>query len=114
MLQHPMLRLAILNQDYVLLITLVNITYQSGDQYLTFIHSWDSGLWWVLYILLFFFFLRQLFKVVFRVVLATLNKIFFRAYIADQFLVPMKVSFFSNLSFCPSFKSLLLLLSLLI
>ena len=112
MLQHPMLRLAILNQDYVLLITLVNITYQSGDQYLTFIHSWDSGLWWVLYILLFLFFFLA--AVVFRVVLVTLNKIFFRAYIADQFLVPMKVSFFSNLSFCPSFKSLLLFLSLLI
>ena len=34
---------ATLNQSYVLFITLVNITYQSGDQYLLFIHSWDSS-----------------------------------------------------------------------
>ena len=32
-----------LNQSYVLFITLVNITYQSGDQYLPSIHSWDSS-----------------------------------------------------------------------
>ena len=30
---------ATLNQSYVLLITLVNITYQSGDQYLPSIYS---------------------------------------------------------------------------
>ena len=34
-----------LNQSYVLFITFVNITYQSGDQYLPSIHSWDSGTW---------------------------------------------------------------------
>ena len=39
-----------LNQSYVLFITLVNITYQSGDQYLPSIHSWDSSPWQVLYI----------------------------------------------------------------
>ena len=32
-----------LNQSYVLFITLVNITYKSGDQYLPFIHNRDSG-----------------------------------------------------------------------
>ena len=44
-----------LNQSYVLFITLVNITYQSGDQYLPSIHSWDSSPWQVLYIPLFCF-----------------------------------------------------------
>ena len=44
-----------LNQSYVLFITLVNITYQSGDQYLPSIHSWDSSPWQVLYIPLFYF-----------------------------------------------------------
>ena len=34
-----------LNQSYVLFITLVNITYQSADQYLPSIHSWDSSTW---------------------------------------------------------------------
>ena len=34
-----------LNQSYVLFITLVNITYQSGDQHLLFIRSWDSSPW---------------------------------------------------------------------
>ena len=42
-----------LNQSYVLFITLVNITFQSGDQYLPSIHSWDSSPWQVLYIPLF-------------------------------------------------------------
>ena len=32
-----------LNKSYVLFIALVNITYQSGDQYLPSIHSWDSS-----------------------------------------------------------------------
>ena len=43
-----MLRLdinTILNQSYVLFSTLVNITYQSGDQYLLSIHFWDSSPW---------------------------------------------------------------------
>ena len=44
-----------LNQSYVLFITLVNITYQSGDQYLPSIHSWNSSPWQVLYIPLFCF-----------------------------------------------------------
>ena len=72
-----MLRLDInttLNQSYVLFSTLVNITYQSGDQYLLSIHFWDvnityqsgdqyllsihfweSSPWQVLYITLFLF-----------------------------------------------------------
>ena len=44
-----------LNQSYVLFITLVNITHQSGDQYLPSIHSWDSSPWQVLYVPLFCF-----------------------------------------------------------
>ena len=44
-----------LNQSYVLFITLVNITYQSGDQYLPSIHSWDSSPWQVVYIPLLLF-----------------------------------------------------------
>ena len=51
-----MLRLdanTILNQSYLLFITLVSITYQSEDQYLQSIHSWDSSPWQVLYIPLF-------------------------------------------------------------
>ena len=44
-----------LNQSYVLFITLVNITYQSRDQYLSSIHSWDGSPWQVLYIPLFCF-----------------------------------------------------------
>ena len=44
-----------LNESYVLFITLVNITYQSGDQYLPSIHSWDSRPWQVLHIPLFCF-----------------------------------------------------------
>ena len=46
---------ATLNQSYVLFITLVNISYQSGDQYLPSLHSWDSSPWQVLYIPLFCF-----------------------------------------------------------
>ena len=48
-----------LNQIYVLFITFVSMTYQSGDQYLPSIHSWDIGPWYVLYIPFFFF--RSLF-----------------------------------------------------
>ena len=46
-----------LNHSYLLFSTLVNITYQSLDQYLPSIHSWDSSTWQVLYIplLLIFF-----------------------------------------------------------
>ena len=43
----------ILNQSYVLFITLLNVTYQSGDKYLPSIHSWVSSPWQVLYIPLF-------------------------------------------------------------
>ena len=53
-----------LNQSYVFFIILVNITYQSGDQYLPSIHSWDSGSGLVLYIpffLILFFYSRLLF-----------------------------------------------------
>ena len=44
-----------LNRSYVLFITLVNITYQSEDQYLPSIHSWDSSPWQVLYMHCFVF-----------------------------------------------------------
>ena len=40
-------------ESYVLLITFVNITHQSVDQYLPSIHSWDSSPWQLLYIPLF-------------------------------------------------------------
>ena len=98
-----------LNQSYVLFITLVNITYQSGDHYLSSIHSWDSSAWQVVDIallLIFFFFL----------VAVILNCLSCSAFILqtrkkpNQFLIQIKVCFFSNLKFCPSFKSLLLLL----
>ena len=56
-----------LNQSYVLFITLVNITYQSGDQYLPSIHSWDSSPWQVFYFPLFCF--ACVFLTVCRVVL---------------------------------------------
>ena len=56
-----------LNQKYVLLIVLLNITYQSGDQYFPSIHSWDSSPWQVLYIPLFCF--ACVFLTVSRVVL---------------------------------------------
>ena len=83
-----------LNQSYVLFITLVNITYQSGDQYLPSIYSWNSSSWQVLHIpsfLILFFYSSNEYK-------------------PDQFLIQIKVYFFSNLWFCQSFKSLLLLL----
>ena len=38
-----------LSQSYVLFITLVNIRYQSRDQYLSSIHFWDSSPWHVTY-----------------------------------------------------------------
>ena len=44
-----------LNQSHLLFITLVNMTYQSGDHYLPSIHSCDSSPWQVLYIPLFCF-----------------------------------------------------------
>ena len=99
----------ILNQSYVLFITLVNITYQSRDQYLQSIHSWDSNPWQVLYIpfsLIFFSFLPAVvlnWLSCSACILQTRNK-------PNQFLIQIKVYFFSNLWFCPSFKSLLLLL----
>ena len=57
-----------LNQSYVLFITLVNIIYQSEDQYLPSIHSWHSRPWQVLHIPLFCF--VCVFLTVCRVVLA--------------------------------------------
>ena len=80
-----------LNQRYVLFNTFVNITYQRGDQYLPSIHSWDSGPWWVLYILLFCF--ACVFVTVCRVVL-----VFFKCIInLTSFL--FKSTFFSLLLF---------------
>ena len=99
-----------LNQSYVLFISLVNITYQSGDQYLPSIHSWDSSPWQVLYIPLFLIFVFCFPPALVlnclscsTCILQTCNK-------PNQFLIQVKVYFFSNLLFCPSFKSLLLLL----
>ena len=68
-----MLRLdanTILNQSYVLFITLVNITYQCGNQYLPSIHSWDSSPWQVLYIPLFL-----IFQTICRVVLVFFKRV---------------------------------------
>ena len=90
-----------LNKSYVLFITLVNITYQSRDQNLPSIHSWYSSAWQVLYIPLFCFCLNCLSCS--SCILHMKNK-------PNQFLVQIKVYFFTNLWFCPSFKSLLLLL----
>ena len=45
-----------LNQSYVFFITLLSITYQSRNQYLPSIHSWDRESWWVLCIPLFLIF----------------------------------------------------------
>ena len=60
-----------LNQSYVLFITLVNIIYQSGDQYLLSIHSWESSPWYVLYMPLFCF--VCVFLTVCRLVLLSFN-----------------------------------------
>ena len=85
-----------LNQSYVLLITLVNITYQSRDQYLPSIHFWDSSPWQVLHISLFLLFFSFLPDVVLNClscsacILQTRNK-------PNQFLIQIKVYFFSNL-----------------
>ena len=86
-----------LNQSYVLLITLINITHQSWDQYLPSIHSWDSSPWQVLYIPLFlrnffFFPLGRCFKLFVVQCLYSSN-----AYKPDQFFIQIKVYFTSNL-----------------
>ena len=74
-----------LNQSYVLF-----IIYQSVDQYLPSTHSWDSGLWQVLYIpLLLFFSPSCCFKLFSVQYLYSSN-----AYKPDQFLVLIKVSLF--------------------
>ena len=97
-----------LNQSYVLFITLANIKYQSGDQYLPSFHSWDSSPCQVLYIPFLKFFSPFLPAVVLNClscsacILQTRNK-------PNQFLIQIKGYFFSNLLFNPSFKSLLLL-----
>ena len=99
-----------LNQSYVLFITLVGITYQSGDQYLPSIYSWDSSPWQVLHIPFFFCFCFCFLPVV------VLNCLSCSACIPQMcnkpnlFLIQIKVSLFSNLWFCPTFKLLLLLL----
>ena len=94
-----------LNQSYVLFITLVNITYQSGDQYLPSIHSWDSSPWQVLYIPLFCF--VCVFLTVCRVVL-----VFFKCVInLTSFL--FKSSFISLSLFTRLFFTFFLLLLLI-
>ena len=60
-----------LNQSDVLFITLVNIIYQSRDQYLLSIHSWESSPWYVLYMPLFCF--VCVFLTVCRLVLLSFN-----------------------------------------
>ena len=84
-----------LNQSYVLFITLVNITYQSGDQYLPFIHSLDSSPWQVLFIplfLIFFFFSSsRCFKLFVVQCLYSSN-----VCKPDQFLILIKVYFLSH------------------
>ena len=77
-----------LNQSYVLFITLVNITYQSVDQYLPSIHSWHSSPRQVLYIPLFCF-LCVFFNCLLcsACILQMQNK-------PNQFLIQIKVYFF--------------------
>ena len=77
-----------LNQSYVLFITLVNITYQSGDQYLPSIHSWDSSPSQVLYIPLFCF------PCVFFQLLSCSACILQMRKKPNQFLIQIKVYFF--------------------
>ena len=78
-----------LNQSYVRFITLINITYQSRDQYFPSNHFWDSSPWQVLYILLFCF------VSVFWVVL-----VFFQMCSKpNQFLIQIKVYFYIILCF---------------
>ena len=79
-----------LNQSYVLFITLVNITYQSGDQYLPSIRYWNSCPWQVLYIPLFCFVCVCVFFNCFSCsawILQMRNK-------PNQFLIQIKVYFF--------------------
>ena len=82
-----------LNQSYVVVITLVYMTYLGGDQYLPSIHPW-----YVLYIPLFLFFLLGCcFLLFFSLVLVTFNKRYFHAFLLNQFLVQVKLSFLSML-----------------
>ena len=78
-----------LNQSYALFITLVNITYQSGDQYHLSIHSWDTSPWQVLYIPLFCFVCVCFFNCLScsACILQMRNK-------PNQFLIQIKVYFF--------------------
>ena len=79
-----------LSQSYVLFITFVNITYQSGDQYLPSIYSWDSSPWQELYIPLFFSFLPNVYLTCLCVELA-----FFKCAInLTSFLFKSKFAFF--------------------
>ena len=81
-----------LNESYVLFITLVNITYQSRDQHLPSIHSWDSSPWQVLYIPLFCF-VRVFFNCLScsACILQIRNK-------PNQFLIQINVYFFIIIS----------------
>ena len=77
------------NQSCVLFITLVNVTYQSRDQCLPSIHSWDSGPWQMLYIPLFCFVCVCFFNCLLcsACILQMCNK-------PNQFLIQIKVYFF--------------------
>ena len=74
-----------LNQIYVLFITFVSMTYQSGDQYLPSIHSWDIGPWYVLYTPFFFF--RSLFLSFSHIVPVIFNKNNFMRFQLTNFLL---------------------------
>ena len=100
-----------LNQSYVQFITLVIITYDSGDQYLSSIRSWN-GVYMMVGVTYPTNFNFNSSGSSFNCVPCSACN--FQKNILYYFFGAIKVSFFSDLSFCPSFKSLLLLLSLVI
>ena len=73
------------------------MTYQSRNQYLPLIYSWDSGPGKVLHILLFLLFSFGSCFYLFLVVLVTFNEKCFHANLPNQFLAQAKVSFLSIL-----------------
>ena len=64
----------ILNQSYVVFVTLIYMTYQSY-QYLLSIYSWDCGLYVVVLCVPLLFFFQSLFLILFRVVLIIISVI---------------------------------------
>ena len=101
-----------LKQSYVLFITLFNITYKSWGLVSPF-YPFQGG---VIYPIVFYFYYLFIYFLPPAVALSRFFVwclYFKKTYKPDQFLVQIKVSFFSNLWFCSSFKSLLLPLKLL-